>query len=215
MIGLDQLLGFGLAALVLIVIPGPSVVFVVGRAVSYGQRVALASVLGNTAGLLLVMVLVCLGLGAIVAESQLVFTLIKLAGAAFLVWLGIQALRHRREMRMGSGEARTPLSWRTALRQGFVVGVSNPKGFMMFAALLPPFVDRSAGAASVPAQMLSLGLVAITIGLLCDSTWALAAGRARDWFVASERRGSALGAIGGTSMIGLGVGMALTGHASR
>lgn len=215
MIGLDQLLGFGLAALVLIVIPGPSVVFVVGRAVSYGQRVALASVLGNTAGLLLVMVLVCLGLGAIVAESQLVFTLIKLAGAAFLVWLGIQALRHRREMRMGSGEARTPLSWRTALRQGFVVGVSNPKGFMMFAALLPPFVDRSAGAASVPGQMLSLGLVAITIGLLCDSTWALAAGRARDWFVASERRGSALGAIGGTSMIGLGVGMALTGHASR
>nr|WP_218866341.1 LysE family translocator [Nocardioides kongjuensis] len=204
-----------MAALVLIVIPGPSVVFVVGRAVSYGQRVALASVLGNTAGLLLVMVLVCLGLGAIVAESQLVFTLIKLAGAAFLVWLGIQALRHRREMRMGSGEARTPLSWRTALRQGFVVGVSNPKGFMMFAALLPPFVDRSAGAASVPAQMLSLGLVAITIGLLCDSTWALAAGRARDWFVASERRGSALGAIGGTSMIGLGVGMALTGHASR
>ncbi len=215
MIGLDQLLGFGLAALVLIVIPGPSVVFVVGRAVSYGQRVALASVLGNTAGLLLVMVLVCLGLGAIVAESQLVFTLIKLAGAAFLVWLGVQALRHRREMRMGSGEARTPLSWRTALRRGFVVGVSNPKGFMMFAALLPPFVDRSAGAASVPAQMLSLGLVAITIGLLCDSTWALAAGRARDWFVASERRGSALGAIGGTSMIGLGVGMALTGHASR
>jgi threonine/homoserine/homoserine lactone efflux protein len=214
-IGLDQLLGFGLAALVLIVIPGPSVVFVVGRAVSYGQRVALASVLGNTAGLLLVMVLVCLGLGAIVAESQLVFTVIKLASAAFLVWLGVQALRHRREMRMASGEARTPLSWGTALRQGFVVGVSNPKGFMMFAALLPPFVDRSADAASVPAQMLTLGLVAITIGLLCDSTWALAAGRARDWFVASERRGSALGAIGGTSMIGLGVGMALTGHASR
>lgn len=215
MIGLDQLLGFGLAALVLIVIPGPSVVFVVGRAVSYGQRVALASVLGNTAGLLLVMVLVCLGLGAVVAESQLVFTVIKLAGAAFLVWLGVQALRHRREMRMGAGEARVPVPWGTALRQGFVVGVSNPKGFMMFAALLPPFVDRSGEAASVPAQMLALGCVAITLGLLCDSAWALAAGRARDWFVASERRGSALGAIGGTSMIGLGVGMALTGHADR
>ncbi|MFC7501911.1 LysE family translocator, partial [Nocardioides sp. GCM10030258] len=75
MVGLDQLLGFGLAALVVIVIPGPSVVFVVGRAVSYGQRVALASVIGNTLGLFVVMALVCLGLGAIVAESMLVFTI--------------------------------------------------------------------------------------------------------------------------------------------
>jgi threonine/homoserine/homoserine lactone efflux protein len=215
MIGLDQLLGFGLAALVVIVIPGPSVVFVVGRAVSYGQRVALTSVLGNTLGLFLVMALVGLGLGAVVAESMVLFTVIKLAGAAYLVWLGVQAWRHRHEMRFGDGEARAPLTGWTALRQGVVGGVSNPKGFMMFGALLPPFVDRSAHAASVPVQMLTLGCVAITIGLLCDSTWALAAGRARDWFVASERRGSVLGAIGGTSMIGLGIGMALTGHADR
>ncbi|TQK69876.1 LysE family translocator [Nocardioides sp. SLBN-35] len=215
MIGLDQLLGFGLAALILIVIPGPSVVFVVGRAVSYGQRVALASVLGNTVGVLVVMVLVCLGLGAVVAESQLVFTGIKLAGAAFLVWLGVQALRHRREMRMGADEERAPVSPGRALRQGVMVGVSNPKTFMMFAALLPPFVDRSGEGASVPAQMLLLGCFAVAIGLLCDSAWAVAAGRARDWFVASERRGRALGAIGGTSMIGLGVGMALTGHGDR
>ncbi|MBM7516106.1 LysE family translocator [Nocardioides nitrophenolicus] len=215
MIGPDQLLGFGLAALVLIVIPGPSVVFVVGRAVSYGQRVALASVLGNTAGVLVVMVLVCFGLGAVVAESQLVFTGIKLAGAAFLVWLGVQALRHRRELRFGAGETRVPLSSGRALRQGVLVGVSNPKKFMMFAALLPPFVDRSGEGASVPAQMLVLGCVAIAIGLVCDTAWALAAGRARDWFVASERRGRALGTIGGTSMIGLGLGMALTGHSDR
>lgn len=212
MIGIDQLLGFGLAALVVIVIPGPSVVFVIGRAVSYGQRVALTSVIGNTAGLFVVMALVCLGLGAVVAESILVFTVIKLAGAAYLVWLGIQAFRHRREMSFGSGDARAPLTGWTALRQGFVVGVSNPKGFMMFAALLPPFVHRDAGAASVPVQMFTLGCVAITLGLLCDSAWALAAGRARDWFVASDRRGSVLGAVGGTSMIGLGVGMALTGR---
>ncbi|MEV5001240.1 LysE family translocator [Nocardioides sp. LML1-1-1.1] len=211
MIGLDQLLGFGLAAVVLIVIPGPSVVFVVGRAVSYGQRVALASVLGNTAGLFCVMALVCAGLGAVVAESQLVFTVIKLAGAAFLVWLGVQALRHRGELRLGA-EGAVPVAGRRAFRQGFVVGVSNPKGFLIFAAMLPPFVDRTAGAAAVPVQMLELGTLAVLIGLVCDTTWALAAGRARDWFVASERRGSVLGAIGGTSMIGLGVGMALTGH---
>lgn len=212
MVGLDQLLGFGLAALVVILIPGPSVVFVVGRAVSYGQRVAVASVAGNTAGLFVVMSLVCLGLGAIVAESIVVFTVIKLAGAAYLVWLGIQALRHRHELRMAGGEAHGPIPVGTALRQGFVVGVSNPKGFMIFAALLPPFVDRSADAAAVPLQMFVLGCFAVVLGMVGDGTWALAAGRARDWFVASERRGSVLGAIGGTSMIGLGVGMALTGH---
>lgn len=214
MIGVDQLLGFGLAAFVLIVIPGPSVMFVVGRAVSYGQRVALASVLGNTAGLFLVMSLVCVGLGAVVAESQLVFTSIKLAGAAFLVWLGIQALRHRRDLRFGADGERSPVAGWRAFRQGFVVGISNPKGFMIFAAMLPPFVDRSAGAAAVPVQMFALGCVAVLLGLICDSVWAFAAGRTRDWFVASERRGSMLGAVGGTSMTGLGVGMALTGHTS-
>ncbi|MDZ5621772.1 LysE family translocator [Nocardioides bizhenqiangii] len=212
MIGFDQLLGFGLAALVLIVIPGPSVVFVVGRAVSYGHRIALASVVGNTLGLFLVMTLVAVGLGAVVAESITVFTVIKLLGAAYLVWLGIQALRHRRQMRVDTSAARTPLSPRAAVRQGFVVGVSNPKAFMIFAALLPPFVDSGR---SVPTQMFLLGSVAVVLGLVCDSAWALAAGRARDWFAGSARRGSALGAIGGTSMIGLGVGMALTGHESR
>lgn len=213
MIGPDQLLGFGLAALVLIVIPGPSVVFVVGRAVSYGHRLALASVAGNTLGLFLVMTLVAVGLGAIVAESIVVFTVIKLVGAAYLVWLGVQALRHRRELRVDTAAPRTPLTRRAAVRQGFVVGISNPKGFLIFAALLPPFVDPDRSA--VPLQMFVLGSVAVTLGLLCDSVWALAAGRARDWFAGSARRGSALGAIGGSSMIGLGVGMALTGHESR
>jgi threonine/homoserine/homoserine lactone efflux protein len=209
MIGLDQLLGFGLAAFVLIVIPGPSVVFVVGRAVSYGHRIALASVVGNTSGLFVVMTLVAVGLGTIVAESIAVFTAIKLLGAAYLVYLGVQALRHRREMQVDAAAGRAPLTSRAAVRQGFVVGISNPKGFLIFAALLPPFVDP---AGSVPAQMFVLGSVAVLLGLVCDCVWALAAGGARDWFARSAGRGSALGAIGGTSMIGLGVGMALTGH---
>ncbi len=209
MIGMDQLLGFGLAALVLIVIPGPSVVFAVSRAIAYGQRVALATVVGNTTGLFVVMTLVAVGLGTIVTRSMVVFTTIKLAGAAYLVWLGVQALRHRHDLRLDTVE-RTPMSWRRAARQGFVVGVSNPKAFMIFAALLPPFVDAEHG--SVPTQMFVLGSAAVVLGLVCDSVWALAAGRARDWFAGSPRRGSALGAVGGTSMIGLGVGMALTGH---
>jgi threonine/homoserine/homoserine lactone efflux protein len=116
-------------------------------------------------------------------------------------------------MQLDTTAPRTLLSWRTAIRQGFVVGISNPKGFLIFAALLPPFVDP--GRSAVPVQMFVLGSLAVVLGLVCDTVWALVAGRAREWFAGSPRRGSALGAIGGTSMIGLGVGMALTGQDSR
>lgn len=206
----EQLLTFGLAALVLIVIPGPSVVFVIGRALAYGQRVALASVAGNMLGLLVVMTLVAVGLGAVVAESILVFTVLKILGAAYLVWLGIQAFRHRSALHVDDGPARAPIGWGTAMRQGFVVGVSNPKGFMIFAALLPQFVERSRG--HVPVQMFVLGALAVSLGLLCDAVWAAAASRLRDWFNASASRGRALGAVGGLSMIGLGLGIAATGR---
>jgi threonine/homoserine/homoserine lactone efflux protein len=204
-----QVWTFALAAGVLIVIPGPSVVFVIGRALSYGRGVAVASVVGNTTGLFCVMVLVSVGLGTIVAESRVVFTVLKLAGAAYLVWLGVQALRHRRGLRV-DGPARTPLGWWPAFRQGYVVGVSNPKGFMIFAALLPQFVDRESG--SLIAQLLLLGVIAVLLGLVCDLTWAMAASRMREWFNASPRRGEALGTTGGVSMIGLGVALALTGR---
>ncbi|MET0768090.1 MAG: LysE family translocator [Aeromicrobium sp.] len=211
MITVDQLLTFGLAALILIAIPGPSVVFVIGRALSYGRGVALATVLGNSLGLLVIVVLVAFGLGVVVQESIVVFTVLKLAGAGYLVWLGIQAIRHRRAFDVGDpGAPARVLSTRTAVRQGFVVGISNPKAFMIFAAVLPQFIDRGAG--HVQTQMLLLGLVAFTIGLLSDSLWAVIASRLRSWFNASPRRGAALGAVGGTSMIGLGVGLAVTGH---
>lgn len=215
MVGLDQLLGFGLAAFVVIVIPGPSVLFAIGRAISYGPRVAFATVAGNTAGLTVVMGLVIGGLGALVATSDAVFMTIKLVGAAYLVYLGVQAWRHRKEVQLTSSGVRGPMgAWRAA-RQGFVVGVTNPKGFMIYAALLPPFLDRSAGAPPAAEQMLMLGWIAIVIGLVSDSIWALAAGRARDWFASSPRRVQRLGAIGGTSMIGLGVGLAITGQPGK
>jgi threonine/homoserine/homoserine lactone efflux protein len=207
---LEQVLGFGVAAFILIVIPGPSVVFVIGRALSYGQGVALASVVGNSLGLFVVMTLVAFGLGAVVAESIVVFTVLKIAGAAYLVWLGIQAIRDRRGMHVDDGPVRTPVSSARAMRQGFVVGVSNPKGFMIFAALLPQFVVRGQG--GVPMQMFVLGLVAVLLGLASDAVWATAASRLRDWFNASARRGRALGTVGGVSMIGLGVGIAFTGR---
>jgi threonine/homoserine/homoserine lactone efflux protein len=207
MVSPEQLLAFGLAALVLIAIPGPSVVFVIGRALAYGRGVALATVAGNSLGLLVVMVLVALGLGVVVAESIAVFTVLKLAGAAYLVFLGVQAIRHRHGIHVDPETHRSPLPLWRALRQGFVVGVSNPKAFMIFAAVLPQFVNRTAG--HVQAQMLVLGTLAFVIGLLSDSVWAVAAARLRTWFNASPRRGEAMGVAGGVSMIGLGVALAL------
>ncbi len=208
---LNQLLAFGAAALIIIAIPGPSVLFVVGRALAYGRGVALASVLGNSLGLLLVMVLVAIGLGALVAESIVVFSVIKYAGAAYMVYLGVQAFRHRHGIHVdGASRPLTGIPLPTAVRQGFVVGVSNPKAFMMFAAVLPQFIDRDHG--QVTGQMLVLGFVAFVIGLLSDGLWALVASQLRAWFNASERRGRALGAVGGVSMIGLGVAVAVTGR---
>lgn len=210
MLTLNQVVGFGVAALVLILIPGPSVLFAISRAVVYGRRVALASVLGNTAGLFVVMSLVAVGLGALVARSVVVFTVLKFAGAAYLVWLGVQALRHRRELEIGEERHGPQLDYRGAIRQGFVVGVSNPKAFLIFGAVLPPFVDIDEGA--VPVQLFLLGMLAVLIGLLCDTSWALVAAAARGWFVRSPRRARSLGSVGGTSMIGLGVGMAVSGQ---
>jgi threonine/homoserine/homoserine lactone efflux protein len=211
-ISVDQMLTFGLAAFVIIVIPGPSVVFTVGRALAYGRGVALATVVGNTLGLVTIVLLVALGLGVVVQESIVVFTVLKLAGAAYLVWLGIEAVRRRREFlaQDGSLDLRAgPMTWSRSIRQGYVVGASNPKGYMMLAAVLPQFVDRGEG--QVQLQMLLLGLLATTIGLFSDSLWAVIASQLRTWFNRSPRRGEAMGAVGGLSMIGLGVGLAVSG----
>ena len=213
MLSLDQMLTFGLAALIIIVIPGPSVVFTIGRALAYGRSVALATVVGNTLGLITIVALVALGLGVVVEESIVVFTVLKLAGAAYLVWLGFEAVRHRKEFLTADGLdglGGTPMTWTRAVRQGYVVGASNPKGYIMLAAVLPQFVDRGEG--HVQLQMLLLGLLATTIGLLSDSSWALVASQLRLWFNRSPRRGAAMGAVGGVSMIGLGVGLAVTGE---
>ncbi|MFL6105979.1 MAG: LysE family translocator [Marmoricola sp.] len=212
MISLDQLLTFGLAAFIIIVIPGPSVVFVVGRALSYGRPVALASVVGNTLGLITIVLLVAAGLGVIVQESIVVFTVLKLAGSAYLVWLGIEAVRRRKEFlaEPGSVLAGPAMTWRRAIRQGFAVGATNPKGYIMLAAVLPQFVDRGEG--HVQMQMLLLGLVATAIGMVSDSLWAVIASQLRSWFNSSPTRGERMGAVGGMSMIGLGLTLAVTGE---
>jgi threonine/homoserine/homoserine lactone efflux protein len=211
MISLDQVLGFGVAALILIAIPGPSVVFTIGRALAYGRGVALATVVGNSFGLLVIVAFVALGLGVVVQESIEVYTVLKLLGAAYLVWLGVQAIRHRRDFRVDAVQPIGPrVSATRAMRQGFVVGVTNPKAFMILGAVLPQFVDRGEG--HVQTQMLLLGLLAFSIGLLSDSLWAIIASQLRVWFARSRRRSDAVGTAGGLSMIGLGLGLAATGE---
>lgn len=206
----DSLVTFAVAAIVLIVIPGPSVLFVVGRSLSYGRRAGVLTALGNELGGLPLVVAVALGVGAVVAGSIAVFTVVKLVGAAYLLYLGVQAIRHRRAgdaAEVGPDRPEVP-PWR-AVGDGFVVGVTNPKTIVFFVAVLPQFVDFHAGA--VTAQMIVLGLLFITIAFVLDSGWALAAGSARAWFRGSPRGLAALRATGGTLMIGLAGALALTG----
>ncbi len=210
MVSSGQLIGLGLACVVLIVVPGPSVLFIVGRALSYGRRTALLSMVGNSAGSYLAAVCVSVGLGPFLQRSDLLFQTIKLLGAAYLIWLGIRALRQGTAL-PGTGEpAPVPQPWWRIVRTGVLVGVTNPKTFIIFGAILPQFVDRAAG--SVPLQMLLLAIVPVAIGSVTDSCWGLAAGQAREWLSAGPRRLAVLGRIGGLSMIGLGISVAVTGR---
>jgi len=217
MVPSGRLLAFAAVALVIIVIPGPSVLFVVGRALAHGRRVALASVLGNEAGSLVLVVLVAAGVGPLVERSALIFTTLKLAGAAYLVFLGARAFLQRRrhalaELAGPGGPAGAPRGWARAVLQGFLVGVSNPKTAIFFAVILPQFVDRSRG--DVPAQMLLLGTVFALIATISDAAWSLVASGARGWFGRSPRRLELVGGTGGLAMIGLGITIAVTGRKS-
>jgi threonine/homoserine/homoserine lactone efflux protein len=188
------------------------VLFTVGRALAYGRRTALATVCGNAAGNYLVASCVAVGLGTVVQRSAQVFLAVRLAGALYLIWLGVQAFRRRASL-AGAFAADAPgRSDRRAVREGFVVGVTNPKAYILFGAVLPQFVDRAAG--HVPVQMLLLALISIAIGLVSDTTWALAAGGLRAWFARSPRRFALVGGAGGLAMIGVGISVAVTGRNS-
>jgi threonine/homoserine/homoserine lactone efflux protein len=210
MVSTDRLLAFAAMSFLLIVIPGPSVLFVVGRALAQGRRAALITVLGNTLGAYALVVAVAFGVGAIVERSAVVFTTLKLVGAAYLVYLGVKAVRQRGSLH-ASFTAGGPAhgSLRT-LWEGFAVGIANPKTIVFFAAVLPQFVDRAQG--HVPAQMLLLGLVFNIIAIASDSIWGLAAATARTWLARSPRRLAVLATTGGLTMIGLGLTIATTNH---
>ena len=214
----DALLAFLAAALIIIVIPGPTVLFVVGQSLSHGRRSGLTSVLGGSVGIIPLIVAVAFGVGTVVAQSVVIFTIVKILGAGYLVYLGVQGIRHRKIgnevpedptlATSGDGEvdsfvpAGRELSYRSMFMQGFIVGISNPKTIIFFVAALPQFVSIEAG--HVPLQMIILGLFFQALALFSDGSWAFIAGTARSWFARSPRRMSRIRGIGGGMLIGLG-----------
>jgi threonine/homoserine/homoserine lactone efflux protein len=210
MVPAGHLLAFSLISLALIIVPGPNVLFIISRSLMLGRAAGVGTAFGGQIGVYVQVAAVAFGVGAVVERSVAVFTVIKLAGAAYLVYLGIQAVRHRRSLAEALGARSEPKTIRRILRDGFMVGLFNPKAIVFFMAVLPQFVDRSAG--HVPAQMLLLGAMFMAIAVVCDSTWALIAGTARTWLARSPWRLEIIGATGGLTLIGIGTSLALSGR---
>lgn len=209
MVPLDRMLAFAAAAFVITLIPGPSALFAIGRALAYGRRTALVTVGGNWLGAFTLSVAVAFGVGTLVQRSVLVFTVLKLVGAAYLVYLGVKAWRARGAGMSFEAEGRNAGGWRTA-RDGFLVGVSNPKTAVFLAAVLPQFAVRSNG--HVPLQLMLLSMIFLLLVLVFDASWSLVASGARAWLGRSPKRLRMIGGTGGLTMIGLGLSIALTGQ---
>jgi threonine/homoserine/homoserine lactone efflux protein len=201
--------GFVLASFILVIVPGPSVLFVISRGVALGRRAAVLTVLGNEIGLFVQVLLVAAGIGAVVQRSVVAFEVLRLAGAVYIVYLGVQAIRHRRALSTVLDVTATRGS-RHIVREGFIVGVTNPKAIVFFTAVLPQFVDPDG--AAVPVQMAVLGLISVVVAFICDSAWGVLAGTARAWLSGAPHRLERLGGVGGLIMIGLGARLAVTGR---
>jgi threonine/homoserine/homoserine lactone efflux protein len=206
----SQLLTFALTAFVIILIPGPSVLFTVSRAIVLGRAAGVATVAGNTVGAFTQVLAVAFGIGPLIEHSIVLFNVLKLAGAGYLIFLGIQAIRHRNSLAESLGPQVERKTVTRIVIDGFTVGVTNPKVIVFFSAILPQFVDRQAG--HVPLQIVVLGGVFAGVALLSDSAWALAAGTVRSWLSRSPRRLAMLGGTGGLAMIAIGTRLAFTGR---
>lgn len=200
---IENLIAFSIAALVIILIPGPSVMFAVGRSLALGKGAGVLTVVGNAIGTSVWLVAVVLGLGAVVASSEILFYGIKYAGAAYLAYLGIQAFRHRKDHGFDIDASGVQQSKLKTLREGFLVGISNPKTMVFFTAVLPGFVDVKQG--NVMLQLLILGLIFEVIGVLSDSAYAIGAGLARDWFARDPKRLAIVQGTGGLMIVGLAI----------
>ncbi len=192
------------AAMIIILAPGPSVLFVIARAIAWGRLTSILTVLGNVSGSFVLSTLVALGIGPILHKYHLAYVAVQWGGGLYLMYLGIDAIRkravHASDMTNQGPVGPTPLR---SIRDGFWVGVLNPKAIVFFAAVLPQFVDIEGD--QVTQQLILLGLTFCVLAFISDGAWGLVAGTARAWLAKSNSRLEKLRAAGGFVMIILGI----------
>jgi threonine/homoserine/homoserine lactone efflux protein len=197
------------AALVLLLVPGPAVLYIVARSVEQGRLAGFVSDLGIHAATLVHVLAAALGLSALLASSALAFSVVKYVGAAYLVWLGLKKIFGRAEnLDVTVASNRTPYA--QLFREGFIVNLFNPKTALFFLAFLPQFVDVSRG--HVAMQIVFLGLLFTLLGLVTDGCYALAAGTAGHWLKRSRVYLRFERYVSGVLFIGLGLTAALAGN---
>ena len=189
--------------MIIILAPGPSVLFIIARAIAWGRKVAVITVAGNVSGAFVLSSLVAFGLGPILQRSDLAFVAVQWLGGLYLVYLGIDAIR-KRKVHAADMTNQGPVEPTVfqSIRDGFMVGVLNPKGLVFYAAVLPQFIDRDRG--GVTGQLLFLGALFSVLAFFSDGGWGLLAGTARAWLAGDAGRLEKLRATGGCVMIVLG-----------
>jgi threonine/homoserine/homoserine lactone efflux protein len=196
---------FIVAATLLAIAPGPDVIYVLTRGVAQGPRAGIAAALGFATGCIFHTVLAAVGVAALIRSSDLAFDLVRYAGAAYLVWIGIQALRHRSSFSLeGGGDARALV---TIYRQSVLGNILNPKVTLFFLAFLPQFVNAAEG--RVALQMAVLGVVFMAVTIVVFGAVALFAGWIGKWMRARPAIGERLNIFAGLTFIALGVRVAL------
>jgi threonine/homoserine/homoserine lactone efflux protein len=200
----SRLTEYIVAAMIIILAPGPSVLFVIARAIAWGRKTAVFTVAGNVTGSFVLSVFVALGLGPILQRSDLAYTAVQWGGGLYLMYLGADAIKHRKvhaaDMTNQGDIAPGVLR---SMRDGFWVGALNPKAIVFYAAVLPQFIDRNRG--QITAQLILLGAIFSGLAFISDGSWGLLAGTARAWLAKDPSRLEKLRATGGAIMIVLGI----------
>ena len=192
------------AAILIILAPGPSVLFAIARAIAWGRATAIATVAGNALGMFSLSILIAFGLGPILEQSELAFISVQILGGLYLIYLGIDALRHSKvhaEDMVNQGDIRP--SAIKSIKDGFWVGALNPKGLVFFAAILPQFLDKNSE--NLTAQLLIMGATFALLAFLGDGTWGVLAGTVRIWMAKSPIRLIRLRQLGGAVIVLLGI----------
>ncbi len=197
---LELFTAFLLITIVLIITPGPIVTLVISTGATQGARAALTTVAGTTLGNAMLLAAIGGGLGWVHAHADLLFETLRWTGAAYLVWLGVQAWRHA-----GEGEQRLTETGRARFVRGLLVALSNPKTIVFFTAFLPQFIDRHLPAGP---QLAAMCVVSVCLAAASDSAWAVASGLGRAWLM-KPARAKLLGRLSGTVLIGGGLWLSL------